>query len=329
MKHLKTKLLVIALSCLGLTALYAQKENINVSLTWYPEPVIDGVEEEVWDEVEPVQFFLPFDSEAPTVTAYWKALWDCENIYVLISVEDDDHYPGWESGGNGWEYDKPEIYFDVNDTLVDGLGPATAGSGHYQFSPDFAQDGYDEMHEDTGTMQAPGGHYAYVLLGESYVYEYAVDISSMSNKYGMTLNGCLIEVLLNQVGFDATVIDQDEGITTARQRTVWQSGDGPEAEAWNNMDASGTITLIGNCCGSIKPVPDVTVSVNPNPVTDFITIDADFDKVVINDILSREISSINRIRSNQIDVGYLPKGAYFIRVYKGEKYIGAATIMKN
>ena len=32
-------------------------------------------------------------------------------------------------------------------------------------------------------------------------------------------------------------------VTTARQRTIWQSGDGTEAEAWNSMDACGTITL--------------------------------------------------------------------------------------
>ena len=60
-------------------------------------PVIDGVEEEAWDAVDPVDFGLILgQAEVPTVTAYWKALWDDDNIYVLINVEDDDHYPGWE-----------------------------------------------------------------------------------------------------------------------------------------------------------------------------------------------------------------------------------------
>ena len=135
MKSQKLFLLALALICIGLTPLDAQKARVDVEPG---TPVIDGVEEEIWDGVDPVNFTLMLGTEVATVTAYWKALWDCDNIYVLINVEDDDHYPAWESGGNAWEYDKPEIYFDVNDTLVDGLGPATASSGHYQFSPGFA-----------------------------------------------------------------------------------------------------------------------------------------------------------------------------------------------
>jgi hypothetical protein len=255
-------------------------------------------------------------------------------------VEDDDHYPAWESGGNAWEYDKPEIYFDVNDTLVDGLGPATASSGHYQFSPGFDQDGYGDMHEAAGTTQAPGGTYAYVLTGESYVYEQSITISSMSNKYGIAMEDGRISYLHENVGFDATVIDQDKDITTARQRTIWQSGDGSEAEAWNSMDACGTITLIGNdycggdcwdpgCYEGIDDGISVNVAVQPNPVEDFLTINADFDKVVINNILGQEISSMDQIKTNKIDVGYLLKGIYIMKVYKGERYLGAAKIMKN
>jgi hypothetical protein len=250
MKSQRHFLFALALFCFGLTGLQAQKVNVDVAGVSYPIPVIDGVEEEIWDEVDPVNFSLMLGTEVATVTAYWKALWDCDDIYVLICVEDDDHYPAWESGGNAWEYDKPEIYFDVNDTLVDGLGPATASSGHYQFSPGFDQDGYGDMHEAAGTTQAPGGTYAYVLTGESYVYEQSITISSMSNKYGIAMEDGRISYLHENVGFDATVIDQDKDITTARQRTIWQSGDGSEAEAWNSMDACGTITLIGNdYCG--------------------------------------------------------------------------------
>ena len=43
------------------------------------------------------------------------------------------------------------------------------------------------VHTVAGTTQAPGGTYAYVLTGESYVYEQAITISSMSNKYGVAM----------------------------------------------------------------------------------------------------------------------------------------------
>jgi hypothetical protein len=335
----KPFLFFLALFYSGLTGLQAQKVNVDVFKYSFVTPVIDGVEEEAWDAVDPVKFTLMLGTEVATVTAYWKALCDCDNIYVLISVEDDDHYPAWESGGNAWEYDKPEIYFDVNDTLVDGLGPATASSGHYQFSPGFDQDGYREMHEATGTSQAPGGKYAYVLMGESYVYEQSVSISSMSNKYGVAMEAEEISYLHENLGFDATVIDQDKDITTARQRTIWQSGDGSEAEAWNSMDESGTLTLIGmescggdcwdpSCFGGIEDEISVNVAVQPNPVEDILTINADFDKVVIHNMLGQEISGMSKPGNNKLDVSYLLKGVYVIKVYKGERYIGAAKITK-
>jgi len=307
-------------------ATFAQKVNVDVAKT-STAPVIDGVEEAVWDAVDPVPFVLFLGQEVPTVTAYWKALWDDNNIYVLINVEDDNYYPGWEAGGNGWEYDKPEIYFDVNDVLVDGAGPATASSGHYQYSPDPTDGGQDIPMTTAGTTQAPGGSYCYTLVGESYAYEYAVEIASMSNVGGTAMTADMISSLPENVGFDATVIDQDEGITTARQRTIWESGDGTEAEAWNSMDASGTITLKPGV--GIPTVKTVNVSVHPNPVSDFLTINADFDKVVINNILGQEISNLNQIKTNKLDVGYLSKGIYIMKVYKGERYIGAARIMKN
>jgi hypothetical protein len=244
-------------------------------------------------------------------------------------VEDDDHYPAWESGGNAWEYDKPEIYFDVNDVLNDAAGPATASSGHYQLSPGFAEATYDQLVTVAGTTQAPGGSVAYILTGESYVYEHAVTISSMSNLSAVAMDCATILALPEKVGFDATVIDQDQDVTTARQRTIWQSGDGTEAEAWNSMDASGTITLVGTCESGINNVKTVNVAVSPNPVTDFLTINADFDKVVINNILGQEISSMNQIKTNKLDVGNLSQGVYIIKVYKGERYIGAAKITKN
>jgi len=309
-------------------ATFAQKENVDVART-STAPVIDGIEEEIWDAVDPVNFVLPLGQEAPTVTAYWKALWDAGFIYVFINVEDDDYHPGWEAGGNGWEYDKPEIYFDVNDVLVDGAGPAIASSGHYQWSPDPTDGGDGTPMTLAGTTQAPGGTYCYTVTGESWAYEFATDMTTMSNVDAVAMDCEKLHALPEKIGFDATVIDQDEGITTARQRFVWQSGDGVEAEAWNSMDASGTITLIGDCSVGINDVKTVSVAVSPNPVTDFVTINADFDKVVINNILGQEISTMNQIKTNKLDVGYLSKGVYIIKVYKGERYIGAAKISKN
>ena len=113
------------------------KLNIEVPFTNIP-PSIDGIEDPIWDQIPAVLIEGNFQSELPTVTAYWKLLWDYSAIYVLVSVEDDDHWPGWVSGGSWYEYDQPELYFDVNDELKDGQGVTNRGTGHYQVIGKFA-----------------------------------------------------------------------------------------------------------------------------------------------------------------------------------------------
>jgi len=317
-------MLFISLLFVAGAAIAQDKTNVDV---FTGTVTIDGVEEEAWDAVEAVPFVLNFQTEVPSVTAYWKAMWDETYIYVLINVEDDDHYPSWESGGNSWEYDKPEIYFDVNDVLVDEQGVSAAGTGHYQLSPGFVDGSYDTPDiACTVSEQAPGGKVAYSLTGESYVYEHAVEITSMHNGDAVAMDVAKITTLPENVGFDATVIDQDQDVTTARQRTIWQSGDGTENEAWNSMDASGTITLKQT---AVKNVGVNTVAVYPNPVNNYMSITAKFDKVVINNVLGQEVMTMSNIKNDYVDVSGLSKGIYIVKVYKGEKYIGAAKINKN
>jgi|WetSurMetagenome_2_1015567.scaffolds.fasta_scaffold35628_3 hypothetical protein len=44
--------------------------------------------------------------------------------------------------------------------------------------------------------------------------------------------------------------------------------------------------------------------------------------------LGQEISGISKPGNNKLDVSYLLKGIFVIKIYKGEKYIGAAKITK-
>jgi hypothetical protein len=203
--------------------------------------VIDGVEEDTWNNTAMVPVKKAVDHENPTVTCYWKGLWDDTCVYVLISVSDDDHFPGWINGGTTWEFDMPEIYFDVNDTLTDGLGPINFNSGHYQFSPGFEKNGYGIVHERHANANNPHSKYAYVLTGESYLYECAFYFSDFKNKHGQHLYLSRIAASSKAIGFDVTIVDQDEGITTGRQRMVWMNSNGTDTESWNNMDECGKV----------------------------------------------------------------------------------------
>jgi hypothetical protein len=219
---------------------FAQNEFVKYTIT---VPKIDGFIEYDWDIAEPIPIAKNFRDEKPTVTATWQALYDNDNFYVVVMVEDDDHWPGWEAMDDSWLYDKPEVYWDVNEVLTDGGGAGTS-PGHWQLADGFTDGMYDTpITKAGGASINPGGTYAYSLVGEGYVYEMAVPWKNLKDNTG----AAYVPKCGGQFGFDVTIIDQDEGITTSRQRAVWMN-DGIVDENWNNMDGAGLITLISRGC---------------------------------------------------------------------------------
>jgi hypothetical protein len=204
-------------------------------------PIIDGVRDDLWDNITPVHLEKDFIGESPTVNAYWKALWDDEGIYVLISVEDNDHFPGWEAGSDYfWEYDLPQVHFDVNEILKDSRGPNDRGTGHYQSRTPFEMNKYGMQLTQVATNYYPGGKYAYQLEGEGYFIEYFFPFGDFFDIEGTTMTKELF--LEREIGFDIYVTDQDQGLTTTRQRKVWMN-DGVVNEVWFTMDDCGIIKL--------------------------------------------------------------------------------------
>lgn len=306
---------------------FAQKTAIIPFTATAPE--IDGFMDEVWEAEFPTPQLIDvnFQAEAPTIgESKWWALYDADNFYVMIYVEDDNHYPGWESGGNNWEYDKPEVYWDVNlGDLADGVGAGTDNSGHYQLADGFLEDQYDTPQVKAPTAvgnKNPEGTYCYTLDGEGYYYEHAVPWANMPDKNGDATT--VAKIGTQEIGFDITVIDQDEGVTTVRQRANWNNA-GAVDEAWNNMNDAGRVTLEKVSANSYK---NRTMSVYPNPAIDNVTINADFNKVVISNILGQEVKSI-AASSKVINISDLSKGVYVIKAYKNNAYVGTAKVTKN
>ena len=130
-------------------------------------PVLDGTIEHLWDTIAANNITQPFIGEAPTLTSYWKATWDDDGVYVLVSVSDNFNCDQWCSGQDNWMSDKPEVYFDVNSVLKDGLGPSTSNSGHYAFSPGF-ENGLNTFYK----AEVDNSYkYAYKRAGSNYNFE--------------------------------------------------------------------------------------------------------------------------------------------------------------
>ncbi len=291
-------------------------------------PVIDGVVDDFWAEVEAFNVDKPYMTELPTLDACtWKAVWNDTAIMVLIEVADDNWCWIQCSQATDWQSDKPEVYFDVNDTLLDGVGPSGQPNGHYQFAPGPTTEADVELISDTvwgDSWQGWFFGYAYVIDDPDEVWEYSFRIEDLTDHMGVVLDPMVIDTM----GFDVTFIDRDEG-DADRKRAVWmQDGNGvPADEAWNNMDGAGKVFFSDETvdCGSgIFDSKVASFSVYPNPAMDYVEINAAFDEVVITNIIGQEALMLRDVKGTRIDISGLESGLYFISLYNNSKYIGTA-----
>lgn len=205
-------------------------------------PVIDGTAEAAWALAPKNNIDKKFTQagvpDNPTLgtsgQTTWQALWNLDGIFILLTVADDVFFPHYAvtPAGNNWEFDKPEIYFDVNYVLKDGLG-SKDNKGHYQVAPGFTQDKND------GTLftATNGVKHAFLVTGQTYKAEYFIPWTLLLDKDGNAADK------MGVIGFDVTIIDRDNAAGT-RQRAVW-SNIGTINESYSNMDDCGKITLEG------------------------------------------------------------------------------------
>ncbi len=216
---------------------------------------VDGFLEYAWDVCPEQAIDLPFNKETPTLTSFFKMMYDSDNLYIIVNVVDEgNHYPGWEAEGNDDDYDNVKLYFDCNKELKDGQGPSTNFSGHYVFSGNFSKDNYDKRITDVPSAPGdrnPGGTYCYSLYGEDYIFEVAIPFANFYDKDSIQLSRDLFAER-QAFGFDVVITDRDEEETTELNREVLNSG--PNRAVWNsdsldlfeNMDEAGTVSMHTN-----------------------------------------------------------------------------------
>ena len=298
---------------------------------------LDGVAEDFWLTVEAYDVGLQFEGDTDPFSldvCTWQAVWNDTAIYLLITVEEDGWCPSWCSGGQHWESDKPEIYFDCNvGSLDDGVGPSGAPNGHYQVTtggPFGSADGwitYDTANVTESGSWGVGAEYG----GNIFYYGYVIDDPDETWEYG-----CVIRDLTSSaddvidpyaapiIGFGVTFIDRDDG-DAARKRAVWKNT-GP-TESWANMDNCGEITFSTDeieCATGIYTPQVSNLNVYPNPAMDYLQVEADFNEVVITNIIGQEALILRDVKGTRIDISSLESGLYFISLYNNSKYVGIA-----
>jgi len=211
-------------------------------------PLIDGVIDPVWADATAYNIERAVKIEVPTIgtpgQTTWKGLWTNAGVYILLQVTDDAFLPnylapGYVSAVKGFEdynWDKLEIYFDVNSNLADGGAPGSSDAskpGHYQIAPGYQLD----KNDGTAFTGTDGVVHAFMVTGANYIAEYFVPYTKILD------NGKMEVDKMAEIGFDVTVIDRDPD-QTGRNQAVW-SNQGAIGESWGNMDDAGRVTFDG------------------------------------------------------------------------------------
>lgn len=193
---------------------YAPVENESKQSTaLYGTPVIDGEIDEIWAETAT----LPIDQYQMAwqgAKGIAKALWDEQNLYVLIQVNDAQLD---KASANAYEQDSVEVFLDQKN------GKATfyqAGDGQYRVN-------FDNEASFNPASIAEGFESKTIVNGTNYTVELKIPFTEIEPKDK------------TKIGFDAQINDAKDG---ARQSVaIWNDLTG---RGFENPSVFGVLTLL-------------------------------------------------------------------------------------
>ncbi|OPX44079.1 endo-1,4-beta-xylanase A precursor [Ruminiclostridium hungatei] len=180
----------------------------------YATPVIDGTVDPVWSSASEIpvnQFQMAWQG----ATGIAKALWDDENLYILVQVSDSQLD---KSSANTYEQDSVEVFVDENN----------GKTSFYQ-----EDDGQYRVNFDNETSFNPAGIAAGFVSatkvsGTNYTVEMKIPFKSISPEEDRV------------IGFDVQVNDAKDG---ARQSAaIWNDITG---NGYQDTSVYGVLTLVG------------------------------------------------------------------------------------
>jgi hypothetical protein len=229
----------------------------DIAEVWYTgtPPVMDGVVDALWDDVEPLQMnnlisggpkFDGWNDASMDV----KLRWDLDNLYLLFVGTDDvvREYSAATSFHNDWHSDCIEIWLDGNNSKAAGYDTKDDRGFEIAYNDEVA--GMDTVYQTNGTpvLTCDGFQQGSVLTADGFIVEVSMPLDSVG----------ILPLNHYRFGADFDYDDNDEGDRDSKFKW-WAAVDA----AWNQPVLWGTAELLGG------PVEDAVPPVPPMPVDKF------------------------------------------------------------
>ena len=233
---------------------------------------IDGIRDGDWNQALPMPLEREYDytgvTDAADLSGTAYALWDPDNFYVLLEVNDDSLYV--DAATNPWERDHYTIYFDLDNLKTETYVESTVDPlDSIQFNVEKPWSEPQGFNWEGDTL-IQGVDFVEVIGEDGYTLEFAFPL----HKLGVTL-----EVTGNPIGWDVKIGDND-----GDGRDGMYSWNQLADEGWQNPSYLGEVTLLAN--GTVFGTPeiapeDVTFNVDMNGMIDAEIFDPAVDNVDI------------------------------------------------
>jgi hypothetical protein len=180
--------------------------------------VIDGQVDDIWADAAAADF-VPLDDPA-NGSGIWKALYDAENLYVLVDITDDSLQ---NDSADSWLDDSVEIYFDGGNTK---LSTALAGDDH-QYTFGWTT---DEIQGNNIAGYTEGMEQAQATTDTGWRIEIKMP--------WLSLQGAAPQAR-DLIGIDCYYNDDDDGGDSRENKMLGFSA----VEGWNDASQWGTAVL--------------------------------------------------------------------------------------
>lgn len=272
-------------------------------------PTIDGVEENIWDNVPQHELAvtengLPYP-DTNTLKANYKVMWDATSLYVFVKVKDDILV-----------MDSPQLDFFRDDAVSIFIDALDNNSSTYD-----ANDYYIGMKQGSSDIIVNNVLYTGggitktdVVTIEGYNMEVKIDWAYL----GLTPN------TTNPIGLDFRVDDDDNG-GSREHHLLWND---ETSTLWGDPSKFGVLMLTNISCFNTTDIEinnETNLVVYPNPTNGELTIKSSnqINKIEVYNALGSLVYNQNNIKTNSesLNLNKLPKGVYSIKVYQKNKIV--------